>query len=157
MLGDLLRRDAFRPLVRWFTGLHVRLYRVSGGKAQAARYPTLLITVKGRKSGKPRTVPLIYVTDGDRLVVAAAYSGSDRDPTWWLNLQESPEAEVQLLQERVRVRAERAPSDERDRLWRKLAAMYPYFDEYQARTNREIPIVLLHRIPTRSDGSTSSL
>lgn len=72
--GALMSKPAMRPLTRTVSDLHARLYRLTGGRAQNAKYPTVLLTVTGRKSGRPQTVPLIYITDGDRLVIAAAYA-----------------------------------------------------------------------------------
>ncbi len=149
MLSQVLRHEQMRPVVRLFMNLHVVLYRLTKGKAQIAKYPTLLLTVRGRKTGKFRTTPLIYIQDGDRFIIAAAYSGSDRDPTWWLNLKHNQEALVQVMDTKVCVQAAVAAPYEREQLWRRLVAMYPYFTEYQARTHREIPIVILH--PIRSE------
>ena len=132
-----------RPIVRAFTGLHVLLYRQSGGVAQAPSYPTLLLTTLGRKSGKPRTVPLVYVTDGDYFIIAAAYSGSDQHPAWWLNLQHDPNAVVEVRRKKVKVRAEVAEPQQREVLWQRLVAMYPPFTEYQTRTSRQIPVIVL--------------
>lgn len=142
----LLSRPSMRPITRFFTQVHVVLYQLTGGKAQIAKYPTMLLTVRGRKTGKLRTIPLVYVKDGDHFVIAAAYAGSDQDPTWWRNLQANPEAVVQEMRQKVRVRAEVAAVGEREALWQRLAAMYPYFLEYQSRTQREIPVVLLKPI-----------
>ena len=135
-----------RPVVRVFTDLHVFLYRLTGGKAQVSRFPTMLLTVRGRRTGKQRTIPLVYVMDGDCFVIAAAYAGSERNPTWWLNLQQNPEAEVQVMRHKVQVRAELASVETRDELWQRLAAMYPYFLEYQERTQRKIPIAVLRPV-----------
>lgn len=78
-LSDVLRRPAMRPVTRTFSTLHAVAYRLTGGRAQNHKYPTMLLTVTGRKTGKPRTVPVIYIKEGDRFVIAAAYSGSDTD------------------------------------------------------------------------------
>lgn len=145
-LSSMLRHKPMRPVVRLFTQLHVVLYRLTDGKAQIAKYPTMLLTVKGRKTGKLRTIPLIYIADGDRLIIAAAYSGSDQHPTWWLNLRDSQEAVVQVMRCKMSVRARVAAPDERARYWPQLVAMYPYFTEYQARTQREIPVVILEPV-----------
>lgn len=142
-LSGLLRYPSMRPLVRWGTRLHVFLYRLTAGRAQIAKYPTLLLTVRGRKSGKLFTTPLIYIMDESRYIIAAAYSGSDRDPIWWLNLQANPEAELQVMNRRIKVRAEMVMPSERGNLWHSLCKMYPYFTDYEMRTTREIPIVVL--------------
>src|SRR5512139_2381752 len=125
--GDLLRHKSMRPVVRMFTALHVELYRLTGGKAQAPKYPTMLLTTRGRRTGKLRTIPVIYIQDGSCYVIAAAYAGSDRNPTWWLNLQEAKEAEIQVMRTKIRVRAEVATPQERAAFWPRLVAMYPYF------------------------------
>ena len=139
----LLRHRSMRPVVRTFSGLHAWLYRLTGGRAQVPGYPTLLLTVSGRKTGKPRTAPLVYVTDGERFVVAAAYSGSETDPVWWLNLRDRGEAVVDVGSKTVRVRAALATPDERERYWPRLVAVYPPFTEYQKRTTREFPVIVL--------------
>jgi deazaflavin-dependent oxidoreductase (nitroreductase family) len=123
--------------------MHVTAYRWTGGRAQVSKYPTMLLTTKGRKTGKWRTVPVVYVKDGDDYIIAAAYSGSDKNPTWWLNLQHNKEALVEERSSKVPVRAELAPAEMRERYWNALVAMYPYFTGYQSRTQRQIPIVVL--------------
>ena len=143
MAGRALSHPSMRLVTRTFSDLHAALYRLTDGAAQNPNYPTMLLTVTGRKTGKPRTVPLIYLEDGDRLVIAAAYAGSDANPTWWLNLREDPEAVALLRNRTVAVRAALAAPEERAQLWRRLVAMYPYFAEYQTRTAREIPVVVL--------------
>jgi deazaflavin-dependent oxidoreductase (nitroreductase family) len=142
-LSNLLRRPSMRPVVKFFTDVHVGLYRATGGRAQVAKYPTMLLTTRGRKTGRLRTIPLVYVTDGDAYVIAAAYSGSDKNPTWWLNLRDVKEAEIQVMRAKLRVRAELATPEERAAFWPKLVAMYPYFVDYQQRTQREIPVAVL--------------
>ncbi len=148
VLARILSRKSMRPIVRVGTDLHVLVYRLTGGKAQIAKYPTMLLTTRGRKTGKFRTIPLVYVTDGDRFIIAAAYAGSDQNPTWWLNLQQSKEAVVQVMRRKVRVQYELAVPEEREDFWRRLVAMYPYFAEYQERTQRKIPVIILK--PTES-------
>jgi len=141
--AQILSRRSMRPVVRVMTDLHVALYRCTGGRAQVPRYPTLLLTVTGRRTGQGRTVPLVYVEDGADLVVAAAYAGSDRDPEWWLNLRHDPAAVVEIKGRRHAVRAEQAAPSDREHLWHRLVAMYPPFAEYQGRTTRQIPVVRL--------------
>lgn len=145
----VLSRPFMRPVVRAFTDLHVRLYRLTGGKAQVPQFPTLLLTTRGRKTGKARTIPLVYVMDGDRFIIAAAYAGSDRDPVWWLNLKHTDEGVVQVMRRQVRVRPAVARPEEREEFWRRLVAMYPSFTEYQSRTPRQIPIIVLTPIETQ--------
>ena len=145
-LSGLLRHKPMRPLVKLGTDIHVFLYRLTGGKAQIAKYPTMLLTVKGRKSGKLRTIPLIYIPDGNRFIIAAAYSGSDQHPAWWINLKHSQEATVQVMRSQTKVRAQVATPQERAHFWTRLVAMYPYFTEYQERTQREIPVIILEPV-----------
>ncbi|PJE23325.1 MAG: hypothetical protein CK431_11870 [Mycobacterium sp.] len=143
--GRLLSRPALRPITRTFSNLHAAMYRLTRGKAQNRKYPTMLLTVTGRKSGRPQTVPLIYVKDAGQFVIAAAYAGSDTDPAWWRNLQANPRAVAQVNDERFDVEAALAPADRRPELWQQLIRMYPYFVEYQQRTSRQIPVVMLRR------------
>ena len=142
-LGNMLRHDAMRPAVRVFSALHVELYRLTGGKAQVAKYPTMLLTTKGRRTGKRRTIPVIYLQDGSCFIIAAAYAGSDTNPTWWLNLQASGEAVIQIKRQTIPVRAQLATDAEKAALWPQLVAMYPYFTGYQERTQRPIPVIFL--------------
>lgn len=150
--GHVMSRRSMRPAVRILSGLHVALYRRTGGRAQTPGYPTLLLTVTGRRTGTPRTVPLVYVEDGEDLVVAAAYAGSDTDPQWWLNLRDHPAAVVEIGGHRQAVSAEPAEDAERERLWSRLVAMYPPFDQYQGRTSRQIPVI---RLRPSADGPSA--
>jgi deazaflavin-dependent oxidoreductase (nitroreductase family) len=127
------------------TRAHIALYRRTGGKL-GGRYrgsPVLLLTTTGRRSGQPRTMPLLYIDDGNRKVVAASYLGADHHPAWYHNLLAHPEVTVQAGSSVQRMRAEVADSEERARLWSPLAAMYPTYDDYQSKTERQIPVVVL--------------
>lgn len=105
--------------------------------------PVLLLITTGRKSGRERTVPLLYLRDGEDLVVVGSNGGAATHPAWWLNLRANPEAIVEVGDQKLRVRAKKADPEEKDRLWPKLVAMYPSYEDYQRRTDREIPVVLL--------------
>lgn len=107
--------------------------------------PTLLLTTTGRKTGERRRTPLIYGRDGDDYVIVASYGGAPTHPAWYLNLDADPEVEVQVGEEVFRAKARTAGPQERARLWPELAAVWPAYDEYQARTDREIPLVILSR------------
>jgi deazaflavin-dependent oxidoreductase (nitroreductase family) len=111
-----------------------------GGWAGA---PMLLLTTTGRKSGEPRTTPLLFVRDGNDFVVIASYGGSDQHPQWWKNLVASPVAEVQAFAERRTVRAHAATGAERDRLWSDIKRRYPIYSWYESRTSRQIPVIVL--------------
>ena len=106
---------------------------------------TLLLTTVGRKSGQERTTPLIYQEhDGDYLLVASN-GGSDTPPAWYLNLQENPSAHVQVWGDKFEAGVREAGDDEKPEMWRKMTATWPAYDEYQEKTDRPIPIVVLSR------------
>jgi deazaflavin-dependent oxidoreductase (nitroreductase family) len=126
---------------------HVERYRATDG-AEGHEWngtQTLLLTTTGRKSGEQRTTPLIYAAAGDSFVIVASKGGSDEPPAWYLNLSESPEVEVQVKADRFKARARTAGADEKPELWRRMVAEWPAYDEYQEKTNREIPVVVLDR------------
>jgi F420H(2)-dependent quinone reductase len=127
------------------TAVNVTFYRATGGRlgGKFGGAPVLLLDHLGRKSRTRRTTPLLYMVDGDDLVIVGSRGGSDATPSWWLNLQANPATTVQVGSERRSVLAREATSDERARLWPGLTAMYPDYDVYQSRTQREIPVVLL--------------
>ena len=143
VLSKVLQRKEMRAVVRFFTATHVLLYRLSGGLVQHPKYPTLLLTTRGRKTGKFSTIPLVYVVDGNRFIIAAGYAASSRNPAWLLNLQHTKEALIEVKRQKIHVRAELASAQERDVLWQQLVAMYPNFADYQQRTPRAIPVVVL--------------
>ena len=99
----------------------------------------------GRRSGKARVSPVLYLEDGDRLVIVASKGGTDKNPAWYHNLIAAPDTEVEIGRERRRVRARRATEEERSALWPRLSAMYPQYDDYQrqAQTDRVIPVIVL--------------
>jgi len=107
--------------------------------------PCLLITTRGHKSGKLRRTPIVYGQDGDRFVVIASRGGSDRHPAWFVNLQADPEAEIQVLADHHLVRARVAEAEERTALWERMVAVFADFEDYQKKTSREIPVVVLER------------
>jgi deazaflavin-dependent oxidoreductase (nitroreductase family) len=130
-----------------FAAGHRGLYRASGGKLGGTMkgVPILLLRVRGRKSGKLRTMPLMYTRDGENLVLVASKGGAPRHPAWYLNLQ-GQEAEVQVGRDRRRVRARDAEGDERERLWAEMVALWPDYEEYQRKTTRRIPVVVLEPV-----------
>jgi F420H(2)-dependent quinone reductase len=131
------------------TRFHSSLYRKTEGRfgGQMFGAPVLLLNTVGRKSGKPRTTPLLYLADGDDYAIVASNGGAPKHPAWWLNLRERPEATVEVGGRKARVRAEEAGPEEKARLWPKLVEMYPSYADYQKKTKREIPVVVLHRAP----------
>jgi proline iminopeptidase len=127
---------------------HVRRYRETGGEVghiwrRGAK--TLLLTTKGRNSGKPTTAPLIYEQDGDNYVIVASKGGAPQHPGWYRNLVKDPAVEVQVKDEVFDARARTATGEERERLWRLAAQQWPDYDAYQQRTEREIPVIVLER------------
>jgi F420H(2)-dependent quinone reductase len=131
------------------TRIHRAIYRTSGGRlgARLAGLDMLLLTTTGRRTGRPRTLPLACFRAGEDLLVVASNGGQDRDPAWWKNLQVQPEARVQLGAEQFRVRARPARGEERERLWSRLKRENPVYARYERRTAREIPVVVLERLP----------
>ena len=106
----------------------------------------LLLTTTGRKTGEKTTTPLIYDLDGDNPVIVASKGGAPEHPGWYRNLAKNPEVEVQIKGERFRARARTAEGEKRERLWRQMNEMWPHYAEYQQKTDREIPVVVLERI-----------
>ena len=105
--------------------------------------PTLLLTTTGRKSGEPYTTPLIYGQDGNRYLLVASRGGAPRHPGWYKNLANNPDVELQVLADRFPARARTATFEERAALWGIMAKIWPAYDEYQTKTAREIPVVVL--------------
>jgi deazaflavin-dependent oxidoreductase (nitroreductase family) len=135
---------------------HVALYRSDPEKAHLwdstplggpGLLPTLLLTTRGRKSGEPRALPLIYGAAGDGYVVIASKGGMPTHPLWYRNLEADPECDVQVAAKRLRARARVAEGDERERLWKQMAEIYPPYDKYQESAGeRTIPVVVLDPI-----------
>jgi deazaflavin-dependent oxidoreductase (nitroreductase family) len=126
---------------------HVDRYRATDG-AEGHEWEgtqTLLLTTTGRKSGEERTTPLIYAPYGDAYTVIASKGGSDEPPAWYLNLSKQPQVEVQVKGDRFQARARTATPEEKPEIWRTMVAEWPAYDEYQQRTSREIPAVVLER------------
>jgi deazaflavin-dependent oxidoreductase (nitroreductase family) len=134
-----------RSATKYLGALHRVLYHVSGGRIGGRLWdlPVVLLTTTGRKSGKQRTVPLCALRDGDDVVVIASYGGLDQPPAWWLNLEANPNAELLSGRTRRTVTARNADPDERGRLWAAVTARAPGYLEYERRTTREIPVVIL--------------
>jgi F420H(2)-dependent quinone reductase len=136
-----------KALVKSAVAVHNFLFRISGGRigSRFSGAPVLLLTVKGRKSGAPRTVPLLYITTDKGFALVASFAGAQKHPDWYLNLEATGVADVQIRNRRVRVRTETVdPDSERYRkIWDEAAALYPDYNTYQTRTTRTIPIVEL--------------
>lgn len=133
------------PLQRAFVGLHAGVYRLTGGRlgGKIGRSPVLLLGATGRKSGKRRTIPLVYLPHGDDYAIAASAGGSDRHPAWFRNLEANPDVQLQVGSRHFSARARVLPSDERAPVWASIKERYPNFVGYEKKTEREIPVVLL--------------
>jgi deazaflavin-dependent oxidoreductase (nitroreductase family) len=107
--------------------------------------PTLLLTTRGRRSGQSRTTPLIYGRSGDRYLVVASRGGAPKHPDWYENLVAHPDIDVQVMADRFKARARTATAAEKPTLWKTMTAIWPAYDEYQGRTSREIPVVIIER------------
>jgi deazaflavin-dependent oxidoreductase (nitroreductase family) len=130
-----------------FGQAHVDAYRETGGERGYDWRGTtiLLLTTTGRSSGEERTTPLIHRTDDDRWVVVASKGGAPDHPAWYKNLEQAPEATIQVKDEEIPVRAETAKGEDRERLWSRMTEVWPAYDEYQQKTDREIPVVVFER------------
>ncbi len=132
-------------LQRLVTTLHTLLFRLSGGKIGGTLLgrPVLLLTTLGRRTRLPRTAPLLYLPDAQNVVLVASNGGTAKHPTWWLNLASHPRALVEIGGRRVLMHAEEAGPEERARLWPLVVEMYEGYAQYQARTPRQIPLMVL--------------
>lgn len=122
-------------------------FRANGGNVggQFANAPLLLLTTTGAKSGQPRTSPLVYTTDGDRLIIIASKGGAPTHPAWYHNLRTHPQVEVEVGTERFAATATEAEEPERTRLFNQMATQMPNFAEYQQHTPRVLPVIILQR------------
>jgi F420H(2)-dependent quinone reductase len=128
-----------------FTDFHTVAYKASGGRLGGTAYgvPVALVESVGRKSGKRRTHPLLCREDGENLVIIASKGGVNKHPAWYLNLKAQPETNAWWRGKKRRVRAREAEGEERERLWKLMADGYPTYEDYQRRTDRQIPVVVL--------------
>jgi deazaflavin-dependent oxidoreductase (nitroreductase family) len=132
-------------LIKWMSRVNTLAYKVSGGRVggtflQGA--PVALLTTIGRKSGEPRVSPLLFLRDGDRVVLVASQGGRTNNPMWYLNLRANPKVTVQIKKEVLQLTARDATEAERAQYWPELVAMYSSFEDYQSWTERVIPIVI---------------
>ena len=132
-------------MLRAIGKLNVPIYRLTRGRLmnKVGKAPVLLLTSTGRRSGQPRTAPVLYLTDGDRLVVIGSNAGNKREPAWSHNLKANPDAEVQIRAERRPVKARVAEGEERADLWQKMNGQYAGFEDYDERTSRDIAVFVL--------------
>lgn len=120
------------------------VYRLTGGRigGRMGKAPVCLLTTTGRKSGQPRTVPLLYLENGNDIVVVASKGGMSTHPAWYLNLVDNPQVTIQIGKTITKMVARTATPEEKPALWERLATMYKGYNNYQARTEREIPVVI---------------
>ena len=139
-----LRRS---PAVELYWKFHRALYKWTNGffGGRVIGMPVLLLTTTGRRSRQPRTTPLTYLEHEDAFVVIASCLGEPKHPAWWLNLQATPSASVQIGGQHLPVCAREAEGAERETLWDRVVATAPDYDEYKRRTRRRIPVVVLDR------------
>jgi deazaflavin-dependent oxidoreductase (nitroreductase family) len=131
-------------LLKYFARAHIWAYRRTDGKvgAKLLRFPAALLTTTGRKSEQPRTTAMLYLRDGDRVILPASFGGRDRDPLWYLNLKERPDVRVQIRDQRLDLVARDATDAERERYWPRLTRMYPPYRKYRDTADRVIPLVV---------------
>jgi F420H(2)-dependent quinone reductase len=143
----------FKPrTIRLIGRLHASLWRLTRGRFVdgIGAAPFILLTTRGRKTGRLRTTPVLYLEDGGDFIVIASFGGNDMHPAWYLNLKEHPEAAIVIRGERRRVSSREITIEEKKLIWPRLVKLYPQFSLYQQRTSREIPLMRLLR---RSDSN----
>jgi deazaflavin-dependent oxidoreductase (nitroreductase family) len=134
------------PIIKAMSKLNTWAYRASGGRVGGKFLrgaPVMLLTTVGRKSGQRRTAPLLYLKDGEDVICVASKGGMPNHPLWYRNLEANPNVEVQIGNELTPMRATVANDAQKATYWPKLTAMYRDFNDYQARTERNIPVVIL--------------
>jgi deazaflavin-dependent oxidoreductase (nitroreductase family) len=127
---------------------HVRRYIETDGAVGGQWHgaPALLLTTIGRRSGEARTTPLVFGRDGERYILIASKGGAPDHPDWYLNLSANPEVRLQVMGDKFAGRARTATAVEKPRLWKLMTSFRPSYDDYQAKTDRDIPVVIVERI-----------
>jgi deazaflavin-dependent oxidoreductase (nitroreductase family) len=147
-----LDRPYVGTIIKTMSKVTVAIYRRTGGllgskwrvgSAFPWGIPVLLLTTIGRKSGQPRVAPLLFIEQGDEVIIVASQGGLPKDPLWYKNLQANPDCEIQIKRRKMRMRARTASPDEREALWPKLVGHYPDFASYATWTERVIPVLIL--------------
>lgn len=135
-----------RPVIRVMSAVNTWIYRASGGRLGGKWMygaPILLLTTTGRKSGEKRTAPLLYLEDGQRVILVGSQGGMSKDPQWVKNVDADADVEIEIGSRKRAMRARRGTREEKAHYWPALCKMYPDYADYQARTIREIPILVL--------------
>lgn len=132
-------------LINAFTSAQVGVYKLTGGRIWGSMQgvPCLVLTHTGRKTGKERETPLMYLDNGGDIVIVASRGGSPKNPAWWLNLRDAGQGKIQIKGKSWTVRPRLAEGTEREELWPRLVELYPDYDVYAKRTDREIPVIVL--------------
>jgi deazaflavin-dependent oxidoreductase (nitroreductase family) len=147
-----LDSELTRRIIKVMSSVNVRVYRLTGGRIGGTwrigagwrdPVPICLLEHRGRRTGKLRTTPLVYLRDGENVVVVASQAGRPHHPLWFRNLQADPDVTVQVRRDRRPMRARTADAAERSQLWPRLVDLYADYDSYQSWTDREIPVVVL--------------
>jgi F420H(2)-dependent quinone reductase len=130
---------------RWLSQMDVAFYRLSGGMSPLD-WNKLVLTTRGRKTGREVSTPLLFLEHDGKLYVVASFGGSDSPPAWYSNLLASPEVQVERGWSRATCRARTLPPEEKQAVWERLVGIYPFYADYQRRTTRDIPVVEITRI-----------
>lgn len=144
-----MAKSFFKFFMKFFMGIGTTLYKTSGGKI-GGRIPgldVLLLTTMGRKTGKQRTTPLGYFKDKEgSYIIIGSNAGFNTHPAWFHNLMSQPRLTIQVKDRQLEANAEVAGPDKRSQLWARLVELAPFYDNYTKKTNREIPVVILHPV-----------
>ncbi len=150
-----LDKPSTTSIIKAMSRVNTRLYRLTGGRVGKnwrigagfrKPVPICLLITTGRKSGRPRTVPLCYLADGTDIVLVASQGGLPSNPQWYFNVKANPAVQIEIGKQRTDYTARVASADERSRFWPKLVELYADFDSYQSWTDREIPVVICERV-----------
>lgn len=139
-----------KAMIKWVAGMQTWVYRKSGGKMWKnfiGGYPIMLLTATGRKSGVKRTIPLIHVPHGDNELLVASQGGMSTSPNWYFNIVAHPEVEIYHAGVSRTMIARQVSDEEKASLWPHLCSVYPDYDEYQRRTDRNIPVFVCEEAP----------
>lgn len=147
-----LNSESTRTIIKWMSRANTWAYKATNGRLGAKwrvgsqRFgdvpPIGILTTTGRKTGEPRESPLLFLRDGDRVILVASYGGRATNPMWYLNLKANPRVSFRIRDEVLQLTARDATESERAEYWPKLDAMYPDFADYRSWTDRELPIVI---------------
>jgi deazaflavin-dependent oxidoreductase (nitroreductase family) len=125
---------------------HLQRYLETDGGDEGENENILILTTTGRRTGERRSTPLVYLSDAERYVLIASNGGSTDHPGWYKNLSADPDVRLQIKADRFRARARTVTGPERARVWERAVEKFPFYEEYQARTAREIPVIVLERV-----------